>query len=569
MNNRTLIIALVATLFLLGGLGCICVPCPCCNLAPLVSTPRPSVVIPPPGTTEPTNTPGGPTPTRPPTLVADDQVLRLVADEPETLDPALAGDVDSSVYILQVFSGLVGLDEKLAVVPDIAERWDVNDDGTVYTFRLRTNVTFHDGKPVTAQDVKYSIERSCDPATGSRTASLYLDDIVGAKDKLEGQATEVRGVRVIDDHTIEITIDAPKAYFLSKLTYHTAFVVDRANVESGSNWTAKPNGTGPFMLKERTPERIVLVKNPHYYGGEVALDEVTYQIILGGSSMTMYEQGKLDVVAVGVSNVERVLDPASPLNRELVVIPALDVWYVGFDTQQKPFDDVKVRQAFALATNRRGIVDVMFKKMRREAKGILPPGMPGYNEKLEGLPFDPDQARATLAESSYGGPDDLPPIVFTISGSGGTNPLAEALAEMYKEYLGVEVQLQQVESGFFDGLHEHKYQMFMLGWIADYADPQNFLDILFHSGTEGNNSRYTNPSVDDLLEKARVEPDPTRRMTLYQQAEELIVRDAPWVPLFHGIDYLLVKPYVQGLQPTAQGHFILKNVYIHKEAVGH
>jgi oligopeptide transport system substrate-binding protein len=211
----------------------------------------------------------------------------------------------------------------------------------------------------------------------------------------------------------------------------------------------------------------------------------------------------------------------------------------------------------------------MFKKMRHEAKGILPPGMPGYNENLVGLPFDPDQARASLAASSYGGPAFLPPIVFTISGSGGTNPLAEALVDMYKDYLGVEVQLQQVEHGFFDGLHDHKYQMFMLGWIADYPDPQNFLDILFHSGTEGNNSRYANPSVDDLLEKARVESDPTQRMVLYQQAEEIIVREAPWVPLFHGIDYILVKPYVQGLQPTAQGHFILKNTYIHKGAVGH
>lgn len=563
MDHRTLIIALVALL----GLGCICAPCPCCNLVPLMGTPRPTVVLAPPGTPAPTNTPGGPTPTRPSALV-DDQKLRLVGDEPETLDPALAGDVDSSVYILQIFSGLVGLNENLEVVPDIAERWELSGDGTVYTFHLRPGVAFHDGKPVTAQDVKYSIERACDPAIGSRTASLYLDDIVGAKEKLEGQSSEVRGVQVVDDGTIEITIDAPKAYFLSKLTYHTAFVVDRANVESGANWATRPNGTGPFMLKENSPERIVLTRNPTYYGGQVTLEEVTYQIILGGSSMTLYEEDNLDVVEVGVADIERVLDPASSLNRELTVIPALDVWYVGFDTQQKPFDDVKVRQAFAMAANRQGIVEVMFKKMRREAKGILPPGMPGYNEDLQGLAFDPQQARVVLAESSYGGPDDLPPIVFTISGVGGTNPLAEALVDMYREYLGVEVQLQQVESGFFDGLHEHRYQMFMLGWIADYPDPQNFLDILFHSGSEGNNSRYANPSVDDLLEKARIESDPGRRMALYQQAEEIVVQEAPWVPLFHGINYILVKPYVRGLQPTAQGHFILKHTYIQRGTVG-
>ena len=563
MSRWTLIIPLVVLL----SLGCICVPCPCSNLITQINTPRPTVALPPPGTPAPTRTPGGPTPTRPATLIGD-QVLRLVGDEPETLDPALAGDVDSSTYILQIFSGLVGLNEKLEVVPDIAERWEVSADGTVYTFYLRPGVTFHDGKPVTAHDVKYSIERSCDPATGSRTAPLYLDDIVGAKDRLEGRATEVSGVRVVDDRTVEITIDAPKAYFLSKLTYHTAFVVDRANVESGEDWTRQPNGTGPFKLKERTAERIVLTRNPNYYDAPVTLEEVTYRLILGGSPMTLYEQGQLDVVAVGSADLERVLDPASPLNRELTVVPALDVWYVGFDTQQKPFDDVKVRQAFAQATNRRGIVEVLLGKMHREAKGILPPGMPGYNDKLEGLPFDPDQARATLAASSYGGPDNLPPIVFTIGGSGGTNPLAEALVQMYREYLGVEVQLQQVESGFFDGLHEHRYQMFMLGWVADYPDPQNFLDILFHSGTEGNNSRYANPAVDDLLEKARLEADPAHRMSLYQQAEEIIVREAPWIPLFHGVSYILIKPYVGGLQPTAQGFFILKNAYIHRGATG-
>ncbi|MBU0490459.1 MAG: peptide ABC transporter substrate-binding protein [Chloroflexi bacterium] len=544
MNNQ---IRLVAPVFvLLASIGCLCWPCPCADLGSPGRTPQPTGIAAPPS----------------------GQVLRLVGDDPDTLDPALAGDVDSSTYILQIFSGLVSLDADLNVVPDIAERWTVSEDGTVYTFDLRHGVVFHDGKPVTAQDVKYSIERACDPATGSRTASLYLGDIVGVMAKLQGQASEVRGVEAVDDYTVRITIDAAKSYFLSKLTYHTSFVVDRTNVESGDNWMTRPNGTGPFMLKERTAEHIVLAGNPHYYQGTIALQEVDYNL-LPGSPMTLYEQGDLDVVNVGIDNIERVLDPASPLNSELMVVPSLDVWYVGFDTQTKPFDDVKVRQALAMATNRRGIVDVMFKKMRREARGILPPGMPGYNEKLAGLPFDPDQARTALAESSYGGPDDLPPIVFTVSGSGGTSPLTEALVDMYKEYLGVEVQVQQVESGFFDGLHDHRYQMFMLGWIADYPDPENFLDILFYTGTEGNNSRYSNPTVDDLLKQARTEPDAAKRMALYQQAEAIIVNDAPWVPLFHSIDYVLVKPYVKGLQITPQGQLILQNLQISPEAVGH
>ncbi len=492
------------------------------------------------------------------------ETLNLRGDEPITLDPALASDVASAEYIEKIFSGLVTLNKDLEVVPDIAKDWDV-EDGTVYTFYLREDVVFHDGKPVTAEDFKYSIERACDPETGSTVARSYLGDIVGAQDKLNGEADEVEGVEVIDDYTLRITIDAPKAYFLSKLTSHTAFIVDWENIEEGGeDWTEQPNGTGPFKLAEVTDERIILVANELYYGGAPAIKRVSF-IIDGGDPMTMYEQGELDAVFVGPINIERVLDPTNPLHEELTIVPSLDVWYLAFNTTMEPFDDIKIRQAFAHATNKRGIVNVLLQKTVTEAKGILPPSMPGYNEDLEGLPYDPDRARELIAESSYGDAAELLPITFSVSGQGETDPLAEALVEMYSEILGVEIEIQQTGFGaFLDDLEKGRYQMFMLGWVADYPDPENFLDIHFHSESEYNQSGYANPEVDTLLQKARLEEDGEERMRLYQEAEKIIVEDVPWIPIYHGVNYVLIKPYVKGLAVTPQSTYYLKDAYLER-----
>lgn len=492
--------------------------------------------------------------------------LNLRGQEPVTLDPALAGDSNSTEYILKIFSGLVGLDEDLEIRPELAKDWDISEDGTVYTFYLREEAVFHDGKPVTADDVKYSMERSCDPETGSAVASSYLGDIVGAMDKLNGEADEVEGVEVLDEHTVQITIDAPKSYFLSKLTYHTGFVVDRENVEKGGKkWTEMPNGTGPFKLKKQSRDKIILEANEDYYHGAPAIKQVNF-IINGGSSMTMYEQDELDAIVVGPIDIQRVTDPSNPLNRELTIVPSLDVWYLAFNTEAPPFDDVKIRQAFAQATNKKGIVNVLLQKMGTEAKGILPPGMPGYDEDLEGLLFDPDRARELIEDSEYGDPAELPPITFTVSGEGGADPLAEALIEMYKEYLGVEIEIEQVEFGsFLSDLEQHKYQIFMLGWTADYADPEDFLDILFHSKSQYNNTAYSNSRVDRLLEKARLETDEKKRWQLYQQVEEIIVEEAPWVPIYHSVSYVLIKPYVKGLSVTPQGNYYIKETYLESD----
>lgn len=478
-------------------------------------------------------------------------VLKLLGDDPPTLDPALAGDTSSATYIVEIYSGLVSLSRKLEIEPDLAERWDISPDGTTYTFHLRKGVKFHDGKEVRASDFRYSIERAADPKTESTVADAYLGDILGVKDKLKGIAKEVRGVRAIDDATLEIKIDAPKAYFLAKMTYTAAYVVDQANVEASKNWTAKPNGTGPFKLKEwKKGDRIVLERNENYYRDPARLQEMEY-ILSGGSAMTMYENGEIDITAVGLTDIDRVLDPTNPLNKELMIAPALSVGYVGFNATMPPFDDAKVRRAFNHAVDKDKIIKVVLKGLVQRADGILPPGIPGYNEKLKGLEYDPAKAKALIAESKYRDVSRLPPIVISIPGTGASlPPSSEAIIEMLKTNLGVKVEIRQVEwATYLQDLKKHKFQVFELGWMGDYPDPQDFLDILFHSESLENNCRYSNPEVDKILERARVERDVEKRLKMYQEVEQTIVNDAPWLPLWFQKSHILVKPYVKGYVP--------------------
>lgn len=488
--------------------------------------------------------------------------LRLSGGDPITLDPALTTDATSAGYIVEIFGGLVTLDEDLNLVADLAaeiptsENGGVvdNPDGTVtYTFHLRDDALFHDRRPVTAEDVKYSLERAAAPETGSVVAETYLEDIVGARDMTRGRADEISGIEVVDDLTLRITIDSPKPYFLYKLTYPTAFVVDRRQVESDPrNWTFPkgsriPNGTGPYKLtKWDLGERIVLEANEHYHLGVPKVKKVEF-LLAGGSVLTMYENGDVDVAGVGVDDIERILEPTDPLHAEYVSGERLAVDYIGFNTDAPPFDDPKVRQAFAQAIDREKIVEVILKGVIPVASGVVPTGIKGYESPARTFEYDPEGAQQLLAESKYGGPEDLPLITLAESGGGATvGPTAEAIVEMWRQNLGVDVEIQQAEAAtFYSDIDEGRYQMFHIGWILDYPDPQNVLDILFYSKSRQNSTRYSNPEVDALLEQAGTEADQEKRFQLYYEAEQMIVEDAPCAPLFFDRTHALVKPYVK------------------------
>lgn len=497
----------------------------------------------------------------------EENTLNLYGIDPWTLDPAVSGEMTSHEYIMQLFSGLVRLDDNLEPAPDIAQKWQVSDDGKTYTFYLRNDVKFHNGREVKAEDFKYSWERASDPDTRSLTAATFLGDIVGVAEVLAGETREISGVRIIDDYTIEITIDAPKSYFLSKLTYPTTFVVDRANVESGGEWWRRPNGTGPFKLKQWDENSLLtLAKNTLYYGNLAQVNFVAFQL-WGGVPMNMYETGEIDITSVYIDYIDKVTDEAGPFYQDLEVTPELSFHYIGFNFSKPPFDDVNIRRAFSQAIDKDKLVSLVFRDMVQPANGILPPGIPGFNKDLSGLGFDVNRARELIKASKYGDVSRLPPITITTMGWGGLISRGlEAIIAEWRNNLGVEVKVRQLEpERFLYHLKQEKDEMFYAGWIADYPHPQNFLDVLFHSGAENNYGDYSNPEIDTLLERAGVETDSKLSLALYQQAEQKLVDDAAGLPLWFGKNHILVKPYIKGYKLSPQGLIMLNSVSIERD----
>ncbi len=494
-------------------------------------------------------------------------VLTRLWTDPPTLDPHKTSDTYSAFIVGEVFSGLVTLNTDLRIAPDIAERWEISDDGTVYTFHILPDVKFHDGAPVTAQDFVYSFNRAADPALASPVAGTYLNDIVGVMDVLNGDATEISGIKAIDERTLEITIDAPKAYFLAKLTYPTAFVVDRRNVESaGATWTDSPNATGPFTLKEyRIGEHIILERSDNFYRESAYLDRVVFNLA-GGQAMALYENDEIDITGVSIFDLERFKDPEEPLAQELKVAPpAFTVSYIGFNTDEPPFDDVHFRRALNLTIDKELIANEVLAGRTVPAYGILPPGFPGYSDALNILDYDEEAAKAEMAMSKYSDPATRPRIIVTVPGTGSDIGIdLQVILEMWEKTLGVQVEIQQVEwATYLHDLNRRKLQVFALAWQADYPDPQDFLDILFHSESETNHGGYANSDVDKLLEQARVEVDPSKRISLYNEAEQLIIDDAAWVPLWYtGERHLLLKPHIKDYRLVAMTVPKLRYVYI-------
>ena len=540
------------------------------------STPTPTVTPTPTHTATPTATP---TPTPVVLLDAGPQPaadaptggrFRLLWSDPPTLDPHLTGDTTSSGVVVEVFSGLLTFDADLRIIPDIAQRVLITD-GVEYIFQLRPGVTFHNGDPVTAGDFKWSMERAADPETASSVASTYLDDIVGFDDYVEGVTDDIAGIVAVDDLTLRITIDAPKAYFLAKMTFPTAYVLHRETVEAaGPNWWVdSPVGTGPFRLTEYTVgDRIVLERYDGYYR-ELAKVDTVFMDLSGAASLAMYENDEIDIISVSRIFLDRVLAPDDPLFEDLIIAPPdFSTSYIGFNTNIPPFDDVKFRQALSHVIDKETIASEVFLDQLKPAFGILPPGFPGYDPELKGLSFDVGLAQSLLAESKYADPDTRPDIVLTVPGTGGLIPTdVQIILETWRQALGVVVDIQQTGfDTFLEDLDRRKYQAFRAAWIADYPDPQDFLDILFHTDSGENHMGYSNLEVDRIVEAARVESDPANRMTLYNLAEKMIVEDAPWLPLwFSGDQYVLTKPYVEGYRITPIPVPVLQYVSVERE----
>ena len=487
--------------------------------------------------------------------VLRDSAFTMPLGEPTTLDPAIARETTSHFFVTSLFSGLVRISSDFSIEPDLAEDVRVDVTGLVYTFVLRDGITFHDGTPIAAEDFKYSIERAADAALHSETAPRYLGDIVGVTEKLNGEAEEVSGVEVVDERTIRITIDEPKGYFLAKLTYPSAAIVDRRTVEPlGFDWWMSDdiNGSGPYRLARWEEEEVVVLQRFDGYHNPAALEYVVSPLsaLPGVGGLAMYLSDAWDAIPVGTGSLDFVRENEG-LSGQLSEFDQLTTYYLGVDGTKPPFDDSKVRRAFLMALDRERLIDVVYDGNVQFAKGLLPPGMPGYSESLRGIPYDPEGARRLLAESKYA--DDFPEVVFSaVDVDGEPTELVQFVVAAWQEELDVDVQVDLIETDvYYYSLENVVGNLWHSGWVADYPDPENFLDLLLH--TQPLNGRFVNDHFDTLIEGARTEWHPETRMAMYQNAEQLLIDEAGLFPLFHVKDYVLVRPRVEGFRMNALG----------------
>lgn len=477
--------------------------------------------------------------------------LRIEGSEPVTLDPAHVRDTGTAGYVQEIFAGLTRIGPDLSVSPDLASGWTVSSDGLIYTFTIRPEAKFHDGRQLTAADVQWSWTRALSRETGSLSGPVFLADIQGAAVYATGEAASVSGLRVLGSRQLEITLTSPLAFFPSKLSAGPTLVVDRHNVARGDDWWRSPNGSGPYRLEEWQPESRITLRRAAtatwLSGGPAVVEFIQLDV---GEDLLLYESDALDLVAIGGSDLDRFRDPNEPRSGHLLSTPDLAFHYVGFNTTLAPLDDEHVRRALALATDRAFINEVVLTGTQREASGVIPPGLPGHRPDFEGLSFDLTAAAADLEKSSYGSANAVPRITVVAPGEGlSGSPFLEFVIDPWRTDLGLDVV---IEVRSFNDLVEtlddpdHDVQAFLLGWSADFPDASNFTDELFGSDRPDNSWRYSDAIVDDLIAKARLAATDEERLDLYGAIEDRVISQGVLIPLMFYVSHELVQPWVEG-----------------------
>ena len=431
--------------------------------------------------------------------------------------------------------------------------------GTVWTFYLKDNVYFHHGKKVTAEDFAYSFKRVLSKDLGS-PRTWVLDRILGAKEYLAGTASDVAGIKVIDDKTLEITLAEPFAPFLGLMAMSTAFVVPKDIVDQyGKEFASDPSkisGTGPFIL--RTWDRknyLLLESNQEYFDGRPYVDGLKYLIRTEQvTRLQEFRSGNLyhtDFPPELYPDIKN-----DPVESKLVVRrPLMDVYNLGFNCQKPPFkDNPKLRLAFNHAIDREFLINNVLGGVGTPSKSIVPPGIFGYDAGLEGYEYNIQTAKDLLAEAGYPNGEGLPEITLWFDGRPPRPDICQTV-QIDLQKIGVNVKLRQLEwDPFLEAVDAGEPEFFQLTWLADYPDPENFLYVLLDSkqwGKLGNGTRYSNPQFDSLVEEAGRITDQTKRWDLYAQAERIAFDEAPWLPLYYNECAILVNKKVRGLEITA------------------
>ncbi len=483
----------------------------------------------------------------------------------ETLDPATARDISTTFLVRQIFRGLVAFDKNLEPTPELADRIEVSADGLSYTFHLRENAKFQDGRQINSDDVVASLKRSLNPVTTGGDSSLlggsaFLSDIVGAQELLTGNSPTLTGVSAVDSQTVEIHLIQPRATFLMKLASIPASIVDVSEVDRVSSWWRNPNGSGPFGLSSLDDGSATLTPSKYWYEGEPPLKEVTISLGQGAlQPFNLYQSGQIEVSPVDLSGIDRALAPEGGLRDDIVVAPQFALEYIAFNLADEPMNDLHIRKALELGFPTNKIADVTFDGYVTEPCGLIPKGMLGQDWLCDKPGFDLDAAKAEINKSRYRSAAKVPPIEIYTAGSTST----EAFRDSIEQSLGLKIDVIDVDwESFLRGLSSDEYPAYSIYWSADYPDPESLLWTLFGSESQDNYVKYHNVQFDDLLMRAASEPSESRRIELYSAAQQILLNDGTVFPLYFDVSYTLVRPLVKGLEVTPIGILGLEHIWM-------
>lgn len=520
--------------------------------------------------------------------VAVNKVLRInLGSYPDIIDPQKSSFVNEIAHLKLMYEGLTKFDTKLATVPGAAESWKYNDAATELTFTLRDGLKYSDGTLLNAKRFQYSLMRNIDPHTAGEYAAI-TDEIKGAPewrgadlsavsddDLAKLQADVAASVQALDKsgqpckegeegyaqadcNTLKLTFSKPAPYFHTIMGIWVAYPAKEENItEGGDNWWNSSKfqiGNGPYVLKTLEPfVRARFEPNANYWGGAAKVPIEFSYIADSAVSFQAYKNNEFDIIGLAAEDLATVkADPV--LSKEANIFPGSCTFAVMFHQLKEPFTDQKVREAFAEALNRDGWVTDVLQGLGASTLTWIPPGYPGYEASTK-WGFDPDLAKKTLAESKYGSVAKLPEITATFSDTPRNRTRYDWLIGKWKEVLGVDVKLNPVDPTTFTALTKDintAPQMFILGWCADYPDPQNWLSVYWRTGGFGERIGYSNPDFDKLVNEADSTVDPAKRADLYAQAQNLLIDGAPVAFMWNNVNTYMIKPWVTGITTTPQ-----------------
>ncbi len=498
-----------------------------------------------------------------------------IGSDPKTLDPALNAEVQAGTVLENIYEGLMRLDENDKAVPGVAEKVDISEDGLTYTFHLR-DAKWSDESPVTAQDFEYAWKRALDQKTAAEYAyQLYY--LQNGEKYNSGEATaEEVGVKAIDEKTLEVKLVGPTPYFLELTAFPTYFPVKKDIVEKDPEaWATRPENcvfNGPFKATAWERNNVIkTVKNENYHDAQsVKLDGVDYTMITEETtSLSAFESGEID----GSDNVPAAQIPRlqAEKNPGFTIHPQLGTYYYSFNVTKEPMNNPKVRRALSLAIDRKAIVEVVTKGGEMPAGAFVPPGVKeadGKEFREKGKDYgiketaQIEEAKKLLAEAGYPDGKGFPKVTVIYNTLERHKAIAEAIQEMWKKNLGVEVELQNQEWKVFQEARvQGDFVIARDGWLGDYSHPMTFLD-LFISSSGNNHSHWKNPEFDQLITDAKVSTDVNKSFELMHQAEDLMMANDIIMPIYYYTNPELMREDVKDVRVSPLGFVFFDSAYV-------